>query len=205
MLNSLTRTITSIFFPIKPIAKIGSIQLDCSVQETHSFKSDITDYTVEDGGSISDNIYLQPFRLTMEGWISDTPLQFLGGDLGNAIQSYSEEAYDKLIDLREKKILFDVVTGLKIYPNMAFESIDVTRDKDTGKALHFTAQLKYIQKASSKIIYIHEEHTDNKSFPDTQNQGNQPVEKVDAASKKASIIIHGIKFSGYKTILGIPI
>lgn len=188
MISSITKTITSILFPVKANGKIGSIQLDCSVQETHSFKSDVTDYTVEDGGSISDNIYLQPFRLTIEGIVTDTPLTMLfTGKIGDTIQSLSEEAYDALIDLREKRILFDVVTGLMIYPNMVFESLDINRDKDTGRALHFNAQLKYIEKVSSKIIYIHEDTTNNKSFPDTQNQGNQQAQKTDPGQRARSL------------------
>jgi hypothetical protein len=205
MNNDIESKLTSIFFGIKAIAKIGSVQLDCSIQETHSFKSDVTDYTVEDGGKIQDHIYLEPFRITMQGIVSDSPLGFLGGGFSDTIQSYSEDAYDKLTEMREQRILFDVVTGLKIYPNMVFETLDVNRDKDTGKALYFTSQLKQIRKAQSKVIYINGTHTNNKNFPDTQNQGNQPVNKIDpeAEKKKASIAARAVHYKWPDLIPGL--
>lgn len=175
-------TVTSIFFPAKSPAKIATIQLDCSVSETHSYKSTVTDYPTEEGFYIQDNVYLNPFTLTMKGIITDTPLGFLGENMeipGNLVESPLEEALDNLLMLRDKKIVFDVVTGLKIYSNMIFTNFEPTRDLDTARSLQFTAELKQIRKASSQIIEIHNDKTNDKKFPDTQNKGTQQASKID--------------------------
>lgn len=59
-------------------AKIGGIELDCSVNETHERSAELTKYPVEDGGNISDNVVLLPKKLTIEGLVSKTPLGVAG-------------------------------------------------------------------------------------------------------------------------------
>lgn len=174
-----TANIASIFFPIKPIAKIGEIQLHCSISETHSYRSTITDYPTEEGFYIQDNIYLNPFELSMRGIITDTPFEFpfeIGEDF--FLHTRLEEALDLLLELRDKKKPFTVVTGLRVYPEMIFTSFEPVRDPDTGRKLEFTADLKQIRKAKSKIVEIPRDKTKDKKYPDKQNKGQQQPQVV---------------------------
>lgn len=59
-------------------ARIGIIELDCSLQETHERTATLTQSPVESGATISDNVVLMPKRLTIEGIISKTPLGAAG-------------------------------------------------------------------------------------------------------------------------------
>jgi hypothetical protein len=67
-------------------AKIGAVELDCSVQETHERQATLTQSPVEDGSTISDNVVLLPKRLTVEGVVSKTPLG-AAGLIGSAISA----------------------------------------------------------------------------------------------------------------------
>lgn len=67
-------------------AKIGAIEIDCSVEETHERSADLTRYPVEAGSTISDNVVLHPKKLTLEGVISKTPLG-VAGLVGSAVSA----------------------------------------------------------------------------------------------------------------------
>ncbi len=54
--------------------RIGRFVLDVSLTESHSFETEVTDYPVESGGSISDNIRPKPLKVTIEGIVTNTPL-----------------------------------------------------------------------------------------------------------------------------------
>ena len=55
------------------------IVLDASVKEDHSRRSPATKLPVENGQTVSDNIIVEPFSLSITGIISDTPI---GGTTG---------------------------------------------------------------------------------------------------------------------------
>lgn len=54
--------------------RIGRFVLDVSLSENHTYESDVTEYPVESGGSVSDNIRPKPIKVSIEGVVSDTPL-----------------------------------------------------------------------------------------------------------------------------------
>jgi hypothetical protein len=54
--------------------RIGQYILDVSLSEEHKFEADVTEYPVESGGSISDNIRPKPLHVSITGIVSDTPL-----------------------------------------------------------------------------------------------------------------------------------
>ncbi len=54
--------------------RIGRYVLDVAISEQHKYEAEVTDFPVESGGSISDHIRPKPFTLTIEGVVTDTPL-----------------------------------------------------------------------------------------------------------------------------------
>ena len=50
------------------------VQLDVYDSETHGMPTEVTEFPVEDGPDISDNVRRKPKTLTIEGYVSDTPL-----------------------------------------------------------------------------------------------------------------------------------
>ena len=152
---------TTLLFRTIP-AKIDTLELDCSVSETHTRANEVTDHPVEKGANVSDHARSKPDMLTLEGIVSNTPLnkqqqQRIVESRGVNITStsasdapagavgYAEQGYAKLSELMDKKTLITVVTALRTYENMILETLTVPRDARTGDALRFTGTFKQIR------------------------------------------------------------
>jgi len=117
---------------------IALITFDTMVSEEHKFSSRVTYYPVESGTIVSDHIINQPDVVILSGLVSDTPLNIF------ATFSRSVAAFNALIQLHERRQIVDIVTGIKVYKNMAITSIDVPRTIKTGQTLTFNIQLQRI-------------------------------------------------------------
>lgn len=142
------------------------IKLDCSLREKHTRESPATQFPVEKGDTVSDNILIKPFSLEIQGIISDTPLSLRNAILTTAVSAFvppigivaagagvalfkaiagssspSVTAYAQLLKLQESKAPFDVLTSLKRYTNMWISGLSVPRDSQTGQALVFDLSL----------------------------------------------------------------
>lgn len=187
------------------------IVLDACVQETHSRESPPTEFEIEDGQTVSDNIVVKPFSLEIQGVISDTPLSALASALTTAAgvalpsaglvgasvginaaralfpaiaesESPSVNAYLQLLSLQENKQPFDVLTTLRRYKNMWIKSISVPRDSQTGQVLLFTVSLVELLLVSPVTVNL-QIFKDSDLAADFANQGRQ--EMIDPAAAKA--------------------
>lgn len=120
--------------------QIGALTIEATLSENHSASSNITKYTVENGSNISDHIVNEPETITIEGFISNTPLS--GGFQNNA-----QEAFDALYEIRDNKELVTVITNYRVYEDMALQNINIPRTQGTGQAIRFSAELVRVYKA----------------------------------------------------------
>lgn len=118
----------------------GSIVFDTIVQEDHRYTSKVTSYPIETGTIISDHILKDPDVVSLSGIVSDTPLNIL------APFNRSQAAFNQLVSLQARRIVVDVVTGIKVYKNMAITKLEVPRNINTGQTLTFNIEFQ-------KIIY----------------------------------------------------
>jgi len=172
--------------------EIGNIIIDASVEETHSAKAVATRNPVEDGVDVTDHVRLLPFELKIKGVISDTPSvfglirnpnlnvrDFVSTIIGKSKRSI--DAFNKLVDLRNKRETFSVITNLKVYKNMILEEITVDRSAATANAIHFTASLTQIVKVGSKVLDVQSDRlatSVNKTGQTTQNLGNLKTDTI---------------------------
>lgn len=116
----------------------GTITFDTMVSEEHKFTSRVTYFPVERGTIVSDHIINQPDVIILSGLISDTPLNiFFPSDR-------STTAFNQLLELHYRRTPVKVITGIKVYENMAIVSIDVPRTIATGQTLTFNIELQRI-------------------------------------------------------------
>jgi hypothetical protein len=141
----------SIFFPRVTRRSIGTLTLDATMQEDHSFNGQVTDNPVEGGATVSDHVIRDPLVLTMEGVVTDSPAQFVTGAFG-AFSGRSQSAYETLVDLRNRSALIDVQTGYALYRNMVIESLRVPNDRTSS--FKFTAVLKQFEFTESETVAI---------------------------------------------------
>ncbi len=154
--------------------QIASIKLDASLSESHTYPARITDQPIEDGSVVSDHIINDPFRLDMTGSITNIPTLGIGtltlpavtaiGSLVSIFKTKNKikDAEEEFINLRNKKTVFSVVTGLRRYKNMVLETFTFNRDATIGDALEFSATLRQIDIVSTEVITIDDTDDDSK-------------------------------------------
>lgn len=143
---------------------IDSLAVTAWESETHNRTNNITSYPVEEGADISDHIQNLPIELTVSGIIE--ALEYGGNIL---------EAFTVLEDLMRNKQLIAIVTGLKVYENMAISDLSFPRTALNGGSLSFTATLIQMRTISSQAIIIPNTIlADN----DVQSQATQDIGKT---------------------------
>lgn len=130
---------------------ITEIPLDARVGSTYRFSSSITQYPVESGATITDHVHLNPDEISMEGMVSDTPVNELPSVLSlrgdreyQGAGTRSQTAFDTLMAVWRDRTPLTVVTEYMIFDDMLVESFEVPKSPDRGEAIWFSATLKKI-------------------------------------------------------------
>lgn len=189
-------------------ASIGGIQLDAVVNERHGYETDITQFPIEDGAEITDHIRRLPIQLSIDGIISDTPVQVLetrdtatvrDDSTSLSIVSFNnflqimgfptEGGSQKFFAGSENFNLVNVVTGLRVYPNMAIKRFTPSRSASTGRALRFSIELVQVRRVTLNFEQVVNFSNINQTEPNGENKTpitkqKEPVEteKPDAST-----------------------
>lgn len=160
--------------------RIGTIQIGVELEESHMDELQITEHPVEKGAEINDHAFKRQPEVTLKcGWsnadlkaLAGTPQSiFEGGELPSA--DYVSAVYSQLLALQETRQPFDVVTSLRIYRDVLFKSLAVTKDQKTGAALFVTATLKQIRIVQTQATTLppKRDQADPRSTAETLNAG----------------------------------
>lgn len=134
---------------------IDNFLIDASLSESHNRESEVTEFPVESGADFTDHIRQLPVEIEIEGIVSATPigrvalLRDLDG--GSGILP-TEEALAHLERIFERRQPVTVQTDLQLYERMAMTSLQIPRDRETGKALRFTATFRQIRVITNQRI-----------------------------------------------------
>lgn len=187
------REVISIFYP-ESKARLGELIVDAYINETHTFSSTITEHPIEGGLSIVDHIHNQPFCLSIEGIISNTPMNLIGLTAYDSAKRYLDGesnnfsliAFEKIEDIFKKREPISIATSLKIYHKMVLESLSVERGGG-NEQLRFSCTAKQIRIVYQERIKVSEPKV-SRAQP-KQKKGLQetkplPKEKVEAIKKE---------------------
>lgn len=151
------------------LATIATLTLDAAVREMHLAELEVTDHPVESGVDITDHARERPEELTIEGIISDTPLNAAQAARANAKAGPSlqpptvaplgrpglaQAAYEELRRIKARRELITVTTKLHTYQNMMLVSLEVPRDGQSGDALRFTVRLRQVRVVSAQTASV---------------------------------------------------
>lgn len=124
------------------------IELDASLEENHTYTSKVTQFPIETGATISDFVYNEPIKVSIQGFITNNPLN-------NEQDSLRvNTAFVNLLKIRDSRATVDLITGLTIYSNMVMQSLSIPRNAKIGDTLHFTADFIQIQTVASSEIPV---------------------------------------------------
>lgn len=127
--------------------KIGNLEIEATLSENHDMSSTVTKYTIENGANISDHIVNEPETITIEGFVSNSPV---APGLGGGLTNRAQETFDTLYELRNAKEVITVVTEYRVYTDMAITNISIPRDSSTGQAIRFSVSLMRVYKAGGE-------------------------------------------------------
>lgn len=116
---------------VRPQRRIASFTAMCVVEEVGRDELEITKHPVQDGAMISDHAYVKAADLTIKVLFDDDQLPL-------------DEIYKQLLELQASRLLFDVVTGKRIYKNMLMKSLSQTTDAEKENILSIDMALEEI-------------------------------------------------------------
>lgn len=184
----------SVIFKTNPGRRvaIGTVLLDATVSERHSYTSEVTQHPIENGGFVTDHVYEAPRSVIVTGEITDSPVVFFSAinSIRNLLSenetvSRSVEAYDQLLEIYKSHDVVTLVTGLKIYTDMVMKSFDVPKDQRTGKRLQFTAEFEEVRKVTSEIVGVADNVSDENKDKVSNEKDVGKQETTDATDPQA--------------------
>lgn len=156
---------------------VGQLILDVAINEQHGANAEVTLQPVETGSDVTDHIRPLPTRFSIEGMISNSPIQgvtsYLDSTSGSvkALQrvvagrtvSYSaftfdgpiervKAVYGDLVDAIQQGALFNITTTLSTYDNMACVNFAVPRNAQLGNVLRFNMDFQRIIFATTQTV-----------------------------------------------------
>lgn len=166
--------------------KMVAIPIDVVLNYSPSYQSSPTMNAVEDGSRITDHVENSPESLTIVGFIgSDIPKSktaltanvssFLASRLtgairplnsaisianSNALESSSRvsEAYQKINDIWQKKLLVELVTEIRpdpgFFKDMIIQKFSPTFDLANGDGMQFSLTLQRVELLSSEFVTV---------------------------------------------------
>lgn len=170
----------AVSFLTKRQSKIGSLTIEATLSENHAMTATVTRFPVEGGVIVSDHIVNDPEKITLECFISNTPMS---GEPDN----FAQNAFDQLNIMFQAKELLDVVTQYKIYTDMAITDISVPRNNRTGQAIIFTVDLVKIRKVQSTTVEVYKETVAASSA----DQASSSINTGAVSTKEANPIFQG--------------
>lgn len=152
-----------------------SINPSVKKQEMHSFQSDVTEQTMEDGSIISEHVIQKPisislsFEETNSSIEQSAAVQMVGGQQ-KVFGTMS--VFDKLVEVWEKKIICQIVTEHKIYNNMVIANLPIQHIAPYRHAINVTVEFVQLNFSRPvKTIYMGKSIGTTMSSMATQSAG----------------------------------
>ncbi len=187
------------FFTSGIESTVGNLELDAVLDEGHSWEATVTTSPVEKGSDITDSIQMQPERLTVRGFVSDSPLvasaTVAGVVNGGAVGNRTQAVFELLRRLMEARELVTVYTKYRIYTDMAIKSVDIPRSPEVGEALEFTMEFVKVRLVSTQLVEL-------PKGVGTKNKVSKKTEpKKDAGKQQATEVTEEKQSSALKRTL----
>ena len=136
---------------LQPVSVWG-IEFDALIEETKSMSSNIPEYPVEDGFSVSDTIINEPIQVSMTLFLSNTPVTWLyrHGSSNGRVQRIC-----KMIEQQWfQKNLTKIVTADTTYTNMGITSISIKKSKDLGYSREIAITAKKVRVTELQTVSV---------------------------------------------------
>ncbi len=136
---------------LKPVSLAG-IEFDALIDEQKTMSATIPAYPVEDGFPISDTIILDPIKVQMTLYVSNTPVTWLyrHGSSNDRVNRICDQIENLWLD----KELVKVVTTDTIYKDMGITSITIKKSRETGYAREISLSLQKVRITKVRTVIV---------------------------------------------------
>lgn len=156
-----------LFVPPTEPTKIGVIEVDVMVESEFNLESEVSEYPVEDGFTISDNVTQKQLKLSLTVMISPMPVTWYE-NFKETAQDRVFNAVDELYWIWQRREPITIVTKLNVWENMVMISCPIRRSKEDGIALKAAIDFVQIIKVDTKTEQIPAEYVDLLTKPKAQ-------------------------------------
>lgn len=154
----------TLFFKPTRSLKDGFIIPDCTIEERHSDRVQVTQQPVEYGAMISDHAIILPQEVSIRYGFWDGAFLFEFG--------HADQVYRQLLDLQHEREPFSISTGKRVYSNMILTDMEVTTDQHTENVL-------IVELHCQEVIIV----TTSSSAPAAQSAQAQPAQTAGQISQ----------------------
>lgn len=138
-------------------AQIGDM-LECDVilSRTTTFESEVTQFPVEDGFSISDHCIRKPMKLTLEVLFTPTPVTWFLAALGGSRHSLNR-VIDAVMDIWKKGEPVTIKLVDAIYTDMVMTSAPMPRRTEDGYCYKAILEFQHVRRVTQRTEDIPED------------------------------------------------
>jgi len=136
---------------LRPVS-VDGIEFDALIDEDKTMSSTVPVYPVEDGFPVSDTIILEPLSISMNLYVSNTPVTWLQqhGSSTERVNIICEQIENMWL---EKKLV-KVITTEAIYTDMGITSINIKKSKEIGYAREIAITMQKVRKTEKRTASI---------------------------------------------------
>jgi Dit-like tail protein len=150
----------------KFFCSIDGFVIDAILSESHTLESSVTEFPIERGADITDNVLPRPIIVEMECLVSNTPIGTMAdirkqaGQIGEVISDTPtgssvvdhtpvDDAYAHLLKIRNAREPVSIITTLQSYDNMVLKNLSIPRASGRGDEFRFTATFQQVEIVSN--------------------------------------------------------
>lgn len=126
--------------------------IDCTEDIQPQYASELTQKRVGDGGNITDNRRRQPFTMTLNGFISNVPLDMEGPYVHDA-EGYHTKFRDRILkaEAEGEFITIDGGIGRGLWEDLQITNLSIPWNVEVGTGFPFTLSVQGVRKSKSKV------------------------------------------------------
>lgn len=191
---------------------IPQISPDSTLSLSHSMKNTVTSYPIESGLQLIDNIFRENKKITLNGVITDNPIDLQQSILTSAVTAFTSflpnivsaslasltnnsqnrtlDAFLILEQIFDNGEIISLQTGFKLYQNLVITDLSI--DENVRDELNFTITLEQINFAQSEDVVLLKvdsdvEHTATGKTEEGKKNKNALNSEQEKKMKKKSI------------------
>lgn len=127
---------------------IGGFVADVTIDEDGTDELAITDFTVEQGASITDHSFMRPAHIKiLVGYSNSSPSS--GGN-----PNYVQDIYAQFLGLQRSREPFDIFTGKRAYRNMLIHRLHQHTDQKVENALIMSVECREIILTETQTVTV---------------------------------------------------